>query len=124
MAMVPYLLGNQILGIYSSDPEVIAYGLERLSIICTMYCLCGIMDVLVGSIRGLGYAVMPMIVSLMGVCVSCGLYLYDISVEQNLTDAVYFLSHYLDVDGSRSCNLFCDCAKEDRDAEIMAVQGH
>ena len=59
-----------------------------------------------------------------GMCFSCGLYLYDIPVEQNLTDAVYFLSHYLDVDGSRSCNLFCDCAKEDRDAEIMAVQGH
>ena len=73
-----YLLGNQILGIYSSDPEVIAYGLERLSIICTMYCLCGIMDVLVGSIRGLGYAVMPMIVSLMGVCVFRVVYIYTI----------------------------------------------
>lgn len=48
-----------------------------------------------------------------GMCFSCGLYLYDISVEQNLTDAVYFLSHYLDVDGSRSCNLFRDCEKED-----------
>ena len=33
-----------------------------------MYCLCGIMDVLVGSIRGLGYAIMPMIVSLLGAC--------------------------------------------------------
>jgi len=64
-----YLFGNQILSLYSPDQEVIAYGLQRMSVICTFYCLCGIMDVLVGSIRGLGYAVMPMIVSLLGACV-------------------------------------------------------
>ena len=48
--------------------EVIAYGMKRILIICTTYCLCGIMDVIVGSIRGLGYAITPMIVSLLGVC--------------------------------------------------------
>lgn len=73
-----YLLGNQILGIYSSDAEVVAYGMERLAIICTTYCLCGIMDVMVGSIRGLGYAVLPMIVSLMGACVFRIVYIYTV----------------------------------------------
>lgn len=72
------LLGNQILGLYSSDPEVIAYGIQRMSVICTTYCLCGIMDVLVGSIRGLGYAVMPMIVSLMGACVFRVIWIYTV----------------------------------------------
>ena len=62
------LFGNQILSLYSPDSEVIAYGIKRMEIICSFYCLCGIMDVLVGSIRGLGYAVMPMIVSLLGAC--------------------------------------------------------
>lgn len=62
------LLGRQILGIYSSDGEVIQYGLLRISIICTTYCLCGAMDTMVGAIRGLGYSVMPMIVSLLGAC--------------------------------------------------------
>lgn len=71
-----YLLGGQILKIYSSDTEVIAYGLQRMAIICTTYFLCGIMEVLVGSIRGLGYAVMPMIVSLMGACVFRVIYIY------------------------------------------------
>ncbi len=60
--------GRQILGIYSSDPEVIDYGILRLSVICTAYCLCGAMDTMVGAIRGLGYSVMPMIVSLIGAC--------------------------------------------------------
>ena len=36
--------------------------------ICGMYALCGMMDVMVGILRGLGYSVMPMIVSLIGAC--------------------------------------------------------
>ena len=60
--------GNVLLGLYSTDPEVIGYGMNRLAVISASYCLCGMMDVMVGSIRGLGYAVMPMIVSLLGAC--------------------------------------------------------
>lgn len=63
-----YLFGKTLLGFYTTDPQVIVYGMNRLAIIATMYCICGMMDVMVGSIRGLGYAVMPMVVSLMGAC--------------------------------------------------------
>ena len=63
-----YLFGEQLLGIYTSDPQVVQFGLNRLAVVSATYFLCGIMDVLVGSIRGLGYAVMPMIVSLTGAC--------------------------------------------------------
>lgn len=73
-----YLFGHQILSLYSSDAEVIAYGLQRMRIICTFYCLCGIMDVCVGSIRGLGYAVLPMIVSLLGACVFRVVWIYTV----------------------------------------------
>ena len=62
------LFGRQLLGIYSSEPEVIAYGLVRIKIIMITYFLCGWMDSIVGSIRGMGYSVMPMIVSLLGAC--------------------------------------------------------
>lgn len=62
-------MGESLVGFYSTDPEVIAYGIQRLKGICTLYFLCGVMEVLVGSIRGLGYAIMPMIVSLIGACV-------------------------------------------------------
>ena len=64
-----YLGGNFLLHIYSADPEVIRIGLIRLSFICTTYFLCGIMDVFVGSLRGMGYSILPMLVSMMGVCV-------------------------------------------------------
>ena len=62
------LAGNQLLRFYSSDTAVIATGIERLRIICGSYLLCGIMDVLASSLRGLGYSVLPMVVSLVGVC--------------------------------------------------------
>lgn len=62
------LLGPQLLHIYSSDPEVIRFGMMRLSIICGLYFICGWMDVLVGSLRGLGSSVIPMLVSLAGAC--------------------------------------------------------
>ena len=36
--------------------------------VCLPYFICGIMDTLVGSLRGMGYSIMPMIVSLTGAC--------------------------------------------------------
>lgn len=61
-------LGDSLLGIYSPSTKVIAAGMARLKIICTVYALCGVMDVLVGALRGIGYSVVPMIVSLIGAC--------------------------------------------------------
>lgn len=63
-----YLLRVPLLKIYNSDPQVIAYGMIRMLYICVPYFLCGLMDTMVGALRGLGYSVMPMIVSLMGAC--------------------------------------------------------
>lgn len=68
MGFSAYAAGNQLLRIYSSDPEVIKAGLARMQVICLTYFLCGIMDVMVGSIRGMGFSVMPMLVSLTGAC--------------------------------------------------------
>lgn len=62
------LFGTPLLGIYTNDPQVIAYGLQRLHVVALTYFLCGIMDTLVGSLRGIGYSIMPMIVSLSGAC--------------------------------------------------------
>ena len=63
-----YLLGNHLLRIYSDDPQVISFGMERLAVVSVTYFLCGIMDVLAGVIRGLGYSILPTIVSLIGAC--------------------------------------------------------
>ncbi len=63
------IFGESLLRIYSSSNDVIEAGIVRLGFVARTYALCGIMDVMVGMIRGIGYSVMPMIVSLMGACV-------------------------------------------------------
>lgn len=64
-----YFFGQQLLSIYTNNKHVIAFGIERLSVISATYCLCGMMDTLVGSLRGVGYSILPMLMSLTGVCV-------------------------------------------------------
>lgn len=68
MGWTGLLFANPLLSIYSADGNVVAYGHQRLLIILSTYFICGIMDVMVGSIRGMGYSIMPMIVSLLGAC--------------------------------------------------------
>lgn len=62
------IFGDTLIGIYSSSPDVIAAGVLRLKYIATLYAICGMMDVMVGALRGIGYSVMPMIVSMIGAC--------------------------------------------------------
>ncbi len=72
LSLIMLLFGRGLLTIYA-DPEdvevVVKYGLIRMAIICPTYFTCGTMDVLVGSLRGMGKSILPMIVSLCCVCV-------------------------------------------------------
>ncbi len=63
-----YLFGTFLIGIYDPRPEIIEPGLIRMSLVCVLYFTCGLMDCIVGAIRGMGYAVTPTIVSLLGAC--------------------------------------------------------
>ncbi|MBE5939732.1 MAG: MATE family efflux transporter [Lachnospiraceae bacterium] len=62
------LFANPLIGFYTESESVVEAGIVRLSIIATTYAFCGMMDVAVGVLRGMGYSVMPMIVSLIGAC--------------------------------------------------------
>lgn len=68
LGLICFFFGKFLLSIYNTDPQVISYGMERLSIIGVTYFLCGIMEVIVGSLRGIGHSLLPMIVSIVGVC--------------------------------------------------------
>lgn len=68
LGLTAFGFGNQLLRIYSSDTEVISYGLLRMLNVCIPYFLCGAMDVMVGCSRGLGHSFIPMVVSLAGAC--------------------------------------------------------
>ena len=85
-----YLIGTSLLSIYSSDPQVISYGLLRMSLICVPYFLCGMMDVFVGSLRGMGYSVMPMLVSLTGACLFRIVWIFTIFATNQSLFVLYF----------------------------------
>lgn len=64
-----FLLYNPLLGIYSNSPDVIAAGHVRLLYVCAPYFLGGLMDCIVGPIRGMGASITPTVISLLGSCV-------------------------------------------------------
>ena len=68
MGAMVNLFAYPLLSIYSTDPAVIAAGRERLLWISAPYFLCGVMEIFMGIMRGLGYAITPMVVSLSGAC--------------------------------------------------------
>lgn len=61
-------LGDKLIGLYTNSDSVIEAGVTRLTIIALSYVLAGMMDVVVGSLRGLGYSFVPMTVSVIGIC--------------------------------------------------------
>ncbi len=63
-----YLFASNLLGIYTVDQDVIATGIIRMGYVCAPNFIGGVMDVLVGSLRGMGYSVLPMLASIVGVC--------------------------------------------------------
>lgn len=87
-----YAFGGELLRIYSTDPEVIQFGMLRMSIIATTYFACGWMDTMVGSLRGIGYSVLPMIVSLTGACGLRILWIFTI-FSQHRTLASLYISY-------------------------------
>lgn len=62
------IFDRQLISLYTDSEAVVDAGVRRLVIIACSYMLCGMMDVVVGSLRGLGYSFMPMLVSLIGIC--------------------------------------------------------
>ena len=100
------LAGRQLLHFYSSDEAVIAAGYERLWIICGTYLLCGIMDTLASSLRGLGYSVLPMVVSLIGSCLLRLVWIATI-FQLNRTPFMLYISYPISWVLTASVHLIC-----------------
>ena len=62
------LLGRPLLGIYTSNPEVIKLGMLRMNIMMVAFFTCGMMNVYPGLTRAMGYSILPMLCTLVGAC--------------------------------------------------------
>ena len=63
-----YLFREPLIHIYTKVPAEVDVAVIRFKYLVLIYWLCGIMDVTCGVIRGMGYAITPMVVSLLGAC--------------------------------------------------------
>mgnify|MGYP004615971545 CR=1 FL=1 len=90
-----YIFGRELLGIYITDsPEAINYGMERLKFMLIPYFLCGIMDTTTGAMRGIGSSVIPMIITVVGVCVMRIVWIYTVfAMPQYHTFSGLFISY-------------------------------
>ena len=93
-----YLLGRPLLSLYLDDPtaldpltgvSVLDYGMLRMGWMLPLYCLCGLMEVVVGTLRGVGYSIMPMIVSLTGACVFRVVWIMTVFAANPTLDVLY-----------------------------------
>lgn len=64
-----FIFARQLLGIFSSDPEVIRIGIFVLRTVTPFYALFSFVEILASSLRGMGDVVIPMLLTLFGVCI-------------------------------------------------------
>ena len=100
------IFGEQLLGLYSPDPEIIACGLERLKLIGITYFLCGLMDSVCGCIRGLGASITPTLISLTGACALRIVWIYTIFASTRSLFMLY-LSYPVSWLVTYAANLVC-----------------
>ena len=63
-----YTFGEPLVGLYDPRPEILAPALERMGVATRFAFLGGLMECVSYVIRGLGYSVLPTVVSLLGAC--------------------------------------------------------
>ena len=95
MSGIFLVLRRQLLGIYITDSEqAIQDGALRMLYVCGPYIFCGLMDVSTGALRGLGASLVPMLISVLGVCGIRILWIYTVFQLPGLhTPQVLFQSY-------------------------------
>ena len=69
MGLLTVIFSKQLLGIYITDSaEALGFGVKRMLVTGLPYFLCGIMEVLTGALRGLGYSSVTAVSSFIGAC--------------------------------------------------------
>jgi putative MATE family efflux protein len=67
-AAIAIIFRYPLLGLYLDEASIIETAIDRMFIIAGSYFLCGIMDVLTGTIRGIGNSIVPMVLTVGSVC--------------------------------------------------------
>lgn len=68
-----------LVSIFSSDPHVLDYAVRRMYILITFEILNMSIEILSGAMRGFGYAIVPTLVAVFGICVSRIIWVFTIA---------------------------------------------
>ncbi len=100
---VVYMFGETLLGIYApGNAQAISYGMIRFKCILLPYFICGIMEVFVGTIRGIGISIIPMLISILGVCGVRIMWIFTVFAQHKTLETL-FVSYLI----SWSVTIFC-----------------
>lgn len=78
LGMLSFVFGEQLLSLYTTNPEVIKWGMERTVYMHIPFFLCAFMEIFSGALRGIGYSFLPMVISLLGACAFRVVWIYTI----------------------------------------------
>lgn len=81
--------GQYIARLYTPDPVVIEYACNRMKIILPIYFVCGIVEVIVGCMRGMGYSFTPMVANFFCICVFRIVWIYTACKAVNTPEMLY-----------------------------------
>lgn len=70
MNVIYVIFAPQLVKIFSTDPAVNQYAVERIRTITIFQSLCSIYEIPAAAMRGMGIAFVPMLISLVGTCVT------------------------------------------------------
>ena len=68
IGVVMFLLAPQLVGAFSSDPSVIAYGVGRARVCCLFYCVLGFSHISSAVLRGIDKPVVPTVIMMVCWC--------------------------------------------------------
>ena len=65
---VMFLLRNQLIQLFTTDPEVIRYAMIRVTYAFTLHFLCATYEITGGALRGMNRSAIPALISIFGTC--------------------------------------------------------
>jgi Na+-driven multidrug efflux pump len=84
-------MGEHFLGIFTSDPEVVAGGMYRLRIMGASYAFSAFMDCTIAGSRALGRGAVPTVIVLLGSCVFRVLWVMTVFAYFHTVTSLYLL---------------------------------
>lgn len=90
VALLVWGFGNVLLGFYTTEADVIAVGMVRLTYVCLPLFLNGVLDVFVCSMRGMGYSLLPTVAQIAGICGVRLLWIFFAFPMFRTLEAIYF----------------------------------